>query len=145
MALSKEVVLDRLKIVETVFVHMDDALMRIVSLTAKEAIALINSTDVAEVEKLRARVLELEAERDRFRSVAQRPCEMNGPVLWWARDKDQHTSTLFPSRPQLNRAQEFVGSRGEPFAVFGPSFGGPGDGQCIPLYAGAPITPEPIS
>lgn len=160
MALSKDRTLDRLEHISKSFESKgNDCFDEYVVEAADSAIALINSTDVAEVEKLRARVLELEAERDAIRKdleitsksrdeavaeVEKRLSETNRtmasefgePVAW-------KSSATFKDEIRFHvRKPNSVDRDGNPMSPGGwaaaPSLGTPvpTPGVIIPLFAG---------
>lgn len=129
MALSKEVVLDRLDLLVKLGPINWELPVGWCDETAAAAIALINSTDVAEVEKLRGRVLALEAELH----GASRP-----PALWVVKNTSEHI-WLTKSEP-FKHCGAWVSESGKSGAM--DAFESLPTLSKTPLYAG---TPEIIS
>lgn len=126
MALSKEVVLDRLNGMYCA-ANPETLDGRRLMETMLECQNLINSTDVAEVEKLRARVLELEAEAELH--GASRP-----PALWAVKNTPEHT-WLTKSEP-FNHCGAWVSESGTSGAM--DSFKSLPTLSKTPLYFGKP-------
>lgn len=139
--LTKEVVLDRLGMM-----LLDGS----VSLphewaeqTARSAIALINSADVTETEKLRQRVLELEARDGRIEATFTANVSPD-PVAWISDGNSEQSVRIHHKRPVAKPGG--VPESSTYVVVFRDSFAEieakvpRGSLRAIPLYAGPPET-----
>jgi len=142
-----------------------EGMTRLASDLAKELEILINSTDVAEVEKLRARVLELEAEREAFQkdleitskardeavakvegllAVRYQPTsEMGEPSLWvMMKTPESGGMRIFNDKPFVDSLRGAWMSENGSVAIPGMKLTIP-VGEVFPLYLGSALPKQP--